>query len=65
MNVKFIHHIFVPHQTITAVIKYYNHYVDDHATVELLLNMFNEANNNEIPRPGVPFKIPTIVRDNN
>lgn len=60
MQIKFVDYMFMPGHTIKAIIRSHNNMISDVETLELLLNKFNEVNNNEIPRPGQRFKIPVI-----
>jgi hypothetical protein len=50
----------MPQQTITAAIKYHNSVVIDAATMAMLLDEFNKANEYKVPRAGQSFQIPIL-----
>jgi hypothetical protein len=51
-------HKFKSNETISGAIKLYNGYQLHEAEMILLLQYYNELNNNEVPKPGQIVKIP-------
>jgi hypothetical protein len=57
-NPTFVEHKFAQGQTINAAIKLYNGYTLMDVELEVIHRLYNELNNNQVPRPGQVVKIP-------
>ena len=55
-------HLFMPGHTINAAIRKYNGYDLAPDELKLLQEQFNVLNENQVPRPGMKFKIPLLDR---
>lgn len=60
MKIAHIEHLFMPNQTIMAVIRMYNNMINDEAVLNTLAERFNELNDNKVPRVGTSFKVPVV-----
>jgi len=60
MEEKIIYHMFMPQETVKAVIRKYNNYVSDPVVVEELSKQFYELNGNQVFKPGTRVKIPLL-----
>ena len=56
--------MFMSGQTINAIIRMHNSMVDDDNTLSALVEEFNRANANAVPRIGSVFDIPVILNEN-
>lgn len=57
-------HLFMPTETIHAVIRKYNNYVSNPKIVEMLMNRFNELNSGiGVIHPGQQAKIPLLSEE--
>lgn len=60
MKIVHTEHLFMPNQTIMAVIRMHNNMISDEATLTTLIDKFNELNDNKVPRVGASFKVPVV-----
>ena len=58
---EFQPHLFMPGQTIVAVIKLFNGMVSDPETLSTLIDQFNQRNNFRVPKVGLTFEIPVMT----
>lgn len=56
----YVQHTFGPGQTIKAVIRHHNCYVDDEKLLNELYDRFKKINPNKVPKVGDVFKIPLL-----
>lgn len=61
MNINYKNHIFMPNETVVAVLRKYNKYTSDSIILENLMKQFHELNGISVYKPGSKVKIPILI----
>lgn len=61
MEQRFVEHQFGPNETIHGAIRLHNHQGMTEKMLMMLMNKYNELNNNQVPKQGDIVKIPVFV----
>lgn len=60
MEENYRYHMFMPQETVRAILRKYNKYESDPTILEKLTKMFYELNGNKVFKPGMKVKIPIL-----
>lgn len=58
MEEKFTYHMFMPQETVKAIVRKYNNQESDPSTINTLMDRFYEMNGRQVFKPGMKVKIP-------